>query len=543
MPRLTGNLRRNLRRPASAIGALRGSAAIQKLRRHAAPTALALAILASLAGTGSPLADAAEQTILGSLLTMRDPGTATGRSVNAAAVERDSGNTVVGSPLTGGGVLEILANGASPSGQTFTLPQGTNSAGKPYWTAVGTRGYQYRDPRGENGPVKSAQIQKTSSGSLVLRASVSAKNGDVDVAPPAPGSDGCVALTLSGGDRYSVKFGADGTVKNNGALSFSVRKPASEGVCAAAPTPTPSPVPTPTPDCAAGNFLDVSGAAGPSYNGLMPSLGASCGTSTVTVQSNGIPTYQFIALTPNGLQAKSYTFTFPRYPQVAANVTAVPLLGNVGVSVAGMPIFGVSEGPQPVSEAYGNPIAAAILDDCGSHSAQQGTFHNHALQVKCLTQSAVSKSQPWNDPDPSPDEPSPIVGYAFDGFPIYGPYECTDASCTSVRRMLSGWDDTGHEAGTEGCSSSAACSSGYCTEVMIDGAETTACVPKTCVWSNNAYVAKASTDYLDQCNGHTGPNGDYHYHTTSTFPYIISCYRGTPTNNGGNGTPPGPSCS
>jgi hypothetical protein len=274
----------------------------------------------------------------------------------------------------------------------------------------------------------------------------------------------------------------------------------------------------------------------------MPSLSASCGSSTVTVLSNGIPTYQYVALTPNGLQAKSYTFTFPRYPAIAASVTNVPLLGNVGVAVNGIPIYGVNEGPQPASDAYGDPIAANILDECGSHSAQQGTFHNHKMLVKCLTQAAVAVSQPWNDPDPSPSVPSPIIGYAFDGFPIYGPYECVDLACSSVQKMQSSWDNTGYQMGTVGCTSSMACSSGYCTDVSIAGAETTACVPKTCVWSNNDYSAKAGSQYLDQCNGHTGPNGDYHYHTTTTFPYILGCYRGTPTNNGGTGTPPGGSC-
>src|SRR5205085_11205530 len=99
----------------------------------------------------------------------------------------------------------------------------------------------------------------------------------------------------------------------------------------------------------------------------------------------------------------------------------------------------------------------------------------HELFVKCLAQSAVSESQPWNDPDPSPNARSPIIGYAFDGFPIYGPYECTDASCTAFQQMKSSWDSTGYQAGTEGCISSAACSSGYCTAVMIAGAQTTAC--------------------------------------------------------------------
>jgi hypothetical protein len=303
--------------------------------------------------------------------------------------------------------------------------------------------------------------------------------------------------------------------------------------------PAPS---TPPSDCAADNFLNVSGAAGPNVGGLSPSLSASCGTSTVTVQSNGIPTYLYVAMTPNGLQAKNYSFTFPRFPAQAASTTPIPLLGNVAVAVNGIPIYGVNEGAQPPTDAYGDPIAASILDECGSHSAQQGTFHHHKLLVKCLIQSAVSSSQPWNNADPSPTEPSPIIGYAFDGFPIYGPYECTDAGCTSVHEMLSGWDNTGYQMGTIGCASSAACSNGYCTEVMINGSQTTACVPKTCVWSNNDYTLKAGSQYLDQCNGHTGPNGDYHYHATSTFPYTLGCYRGTPTNNGGNGTPPGGSC-
>src|SRR5262249_7735148 len=156
----------------------------------------------------------------------------------------------------------------------------------------------------------------------------------------------------------------------------------------AAATATASATPTATAtqsgDCPAANFLDVSGAAGPSYNSLMPSLSASCNGSTVTVHSNGIPTYQYVALTPNGLQAKTSPFPFPQPPTAAASTPAVPLLGNVGVAVNGIPIYGVNEGPQPASDAYGDPIAAAILDECGSHSAQQGTFHNHELFVKCL---------------------------------------------------------------------------------------------------------------------------------------------------------------
>jgi hypothetical protein len=31
---------------------------------------------------------------------------------------------------------------------------------------------------------------------------------------------------------------------------------------------------------------------------------------------------------------------------------------------------------------------------------------------------------------------------------------------------------------------------------------------------------------LDECNGHRGADGLYHYHLTATFPYVMGCYRG-----------------
>lgn len=354
----------------------------------------------------------------------------------------------------------------------------------------------------------------------------------------AAGKLGTTIAKCSGGDLTSLTSCAT-SVSGEQTCVRSAAESMSDGLFL---TIYPEPSAPPAGDCAADNFLDVGGAAGPSSGNLKPSLSASCGSSTVTVQSNGIPTYLYVAMTPNGLQAKNYTFTFPRFPSAASKTTTIPLLGNVAVAVNGVPIFGVNEGPQPESDAYGDPIAASILDERGSHSAQQGTFHYHKMVVKCLLQGAVSKSQPWDDPDPSPNTASPIIAYAFDGFPIYGPNECTDASCTSVQELLSGWNSTGFQSGTQGCTSSAGCSTGYCTDVMVNGAQTSACVPKTCAWSNNKFSAKNGSQYLDQCNGHVGPNGDYHYHATSTFPYILGCYRGTPTNNGGNGTPPGGSC-
>jgi hypothetical protein len=280
--------------------------------------------------------------------------------------------------------------------------------------------------------------------------------------------------------------------------------------------------------CAADSFLDLSSAPGAGAGYAKPTLSASCTDTEVMVSSNSIPPYTFVQTTPNALVVNQLTYHFPRTPAVAASTTSVPLLNSIAVAVNGLPIFGPNEAALP--DPYGDPVANAILDECMGHTAY--VYHYHALVVKCLTQAGLV-AEPWLLDDPPTDQPSPIIGYAFDGFPIYGPYGCVDAACSQVVEFLSSWDNTGYES--VDCSSTAQCSANFtCALAMIDGTARNACVPKTYAWTNNAYHAKSGSQYLDQCNGHYGPDGGYHYHATSTFPYILGCYSGTPTTNTGH---------
>jgi hypothetical protein len=48
-------------------------------------------------------------------------------------------------------------------------------------------------------------------------------------------------------------------------------------------------------------------------------------------------------------------------------------------------------------------------------------------------------------------------------------------------------------------------------------------------------VEKTGDQYLDQCNGRVQPDGTYGYHATSSFPYILGCYVGTPASEVGGG--------
>jgi hypothetical protein len=162
-------------------------------------------------------------------------------------------------------------------------------------------------------------------------------------------------------------------------------------------------------------------------------------------------------------------------------------------------------------------------------------------------------------------QPSPVVGFALDGFPIYGSHGCLDTACTQIVEFKSSYQNTGYRAGTVGCGSTTDCGNpggGVCDGPMsnrfdpyqctmcaaanIEGEITTACVPTTDAWDHHSYVETPGDAWLDECNGRIGPDGSYGYHETATFPYILGCYKGTPTvagtggdSRGGGGGPPG----
>jgi hypothetical protein len=188
------------------------------------------------------LAHAADQTILGSTLTVRNKSTPDKRKIVGKAKERASGNTIVGDPTVSGGNLTVSAGGGTPTSQLFLLPQGVSGmTGRAFWSGTATQGFKYKDPKGENGAVKKVQIKRTSNGNFSIRAIVSGKLGPVNVLPPNPGTNGCLLLRLTGGDSYSVAFQAgDGVVINDGAALYKHKKVTLEGSCVTGSTTTSS---------------------------------------------------------------------------------------------------------------------------------------------------------------------------------------------------------------------------------------------------------------------------------------------------------------
>jgi hypothetical protein len=280
--------------------------------------------------------------------------------------------------------------------------------------------------------------------------------------------------------------------------------------------------------CPSDVFLDVSKAPGPGSNYPAPFLNVSCDDDYIIVETNGLPHYTFVPMTPNPLVAADHTYQIPLNPKVADVTSHIPFLGYVGVVINGTSVFGPNEGPQP--DSYGDPIANGIMDGCGGHTAFE--YHHHELKQKCFMDSGLVAT-PWTNADVDSSVPSPVLGFAADGFPIYGPYGCVDEACTEVIEFKSAWEvKPGADPKT------------YAWDPLDNSGAANAYPPN----EDGAYhyVGKESPEYLDKCNGRFGPDGKYRYHATADFPYLLGCYMGTPVGTGGGGTrgggnqPPGP---
>jgi hypothetical protein len=193
-------------------------------------TALPLLVLLAAAAPGV----AADQALQGTRLVVKNPdaGDPARRSLAFSARDAGGAHTLSGDPTappsSGGAVLSISLEGTMPSSQSFVLPQGTTSRGKPLWRALGAEGFRYDDPRGERGPVKSLRVRRAGSGRFTLSAKLHAKGGALELVPPDAGSGAFASLVLGGGDRYCVRF-TGGTLRDRGARAFEVRRPEGEG--------------------------------------------------------------------------------------------------------------------------------------------------------------------------------------------------------------------------------------------------------------------------------------------------------------------------
>jgi hypothetical protein len=238
-------------------------------------------------------------------------------------------------------------------------------------------------------------------------------------------------------------------------------------------------------------------------------------TSYVYVNASGIPSYSIgpWGADPNVPSNQNWLFKIPRTPTVPGVKTATGL-GPIGVWANGVAIFNAKD-----ANSYNNQntwhsnavvVEAGDFDSCYGHPQMTGAYHHHQ-NPRCLYVADARRH-------------SPIVGYAFDGFPIYGPYAYANADGTGgVARIRSSYrlraiTDRSSPA-PAGPAISAAFPLGYYVEDF-------------------EYVAGLGD--LDQYNGRFAvtpdyPGGIYAYYATvdesgnSAYPYAVGpSYNGAP---------------
>ena len=225
------------------------------------------------------------------------------------------------------------------------------------------------------------------------------------------------------------------------------------------------------------------------------------------IRANGIPdhaTGKFPGRgNPNTIAAQRYQFSVPVNPQRSAKTT--PL----GMSPFGVAVNGVAFDPGANEwwnedrstgwqyEALGGGRNLGI-DTEHAHVQPNGAYHYHGMPTALLTRLTGGKSQ------------MVLVGWAADGFPIYGPWIPTDANdvnsalkrATPSYRVKAGNRPDGPGGAHDG-------------KFGKD-------------WE---YVA--GTGDLDECNGRVGktpefPEGTYYYVLTDDYPFVSRMWRGTP---------------
>jgi len=234
--------------------------------------------------------------------------------------------------------------------------------------------------------------------------------------------------------------------------------------------------------CPTANFPDLSQSVGAGSGYAKPTISVTCSDTELKVSSNGMISFPFEQKTPNALNSQIWSWSIPLNPVKAKSITSIRnVLGTLGFTVSGLPIYGPTEGQMPAAQAYGDPVYNKILDTCGGHTGPGSEYHHHAITL--AQQCNLSKQK--------------ILGYALDGFPIYTTLGCLDVKCTKSSSMKSGFVKSGD--------------------------------PTSHTWDAYTYKKSTASDVLDACNGRTQPDGTYGYHATTGFPYIIGCFIGSAT--------------
>lgn len=275
----------------------------------------------------------------------------------------------------------------------------------------------------------------------------------------------------------------------------------------------------------------------------------------VYVSTNGIPAYPtgpFLDRNPTIASAQNAIFRIPLNPAKNTGTPTSTVGGNIGIFINGVALFDYRDGvawntatnslcggpgntacpggPMTTQSWTRDAVPAEMPGfDCSKAHPANGNYHHHQNPSAFkLDKKVVSTVCNLYDADGlyaiDTTRHSPLIGYAYDGFPIYGAYGYKNTDGTGgITRIKSGYSlrnitkRTVHADGTDvavGPDISSTYFLGYFRE-------------------DYEYIARSNApDYLDVHNGRfcitpEYPNGTYAYFCTvdanwnSAYPYVV----------------------
>lgn len=274
-------------------------------------------------------------------------------------------------------------------------------------------------------------------------------------------------------------------------------------------------------------------------------------TTHAYVSATGIPAYitgPFQDGNPSLATAQNKIFKIPLTPTQNTGTATATTPGNIGVFINGVALFDYRDGvawnntTQNICGGPGNancpggPGATQTWNrdaipaerpgfDCAKAHPAMGNYHHHqnpsAFNLDLVVTSTICDTYPADGLYViNTAQHSPLIGYAYDGFPIYGAYAYTNVNGTgAITRMKSGYQLKNQTTRTNG----PAVNQVVGTQTFFNG-----------YFREDYEFFSHPTDpsYLDASNGRfcitpEYPNGIYCYFATvdanhnSAYPYVV----------------------
>lgn len=271
-------------------------------------------------------------------------------------------------------------------------------------------------------------------------------------------------------------------------------------------------------------------------------------SSWVYVTTNGIPAYTtgpFLDGNPSVATDQNAIFKFPLAPAQNTGTPTATTMGNIGVFINGVALFDARDGvswKNSTNSLAGGPLGgtgdgvwnrdAIVAEragfDCSKGHPAMGNYHHHqnpsAFDLDLQVLSTICSLY---DADGlyaiDSTQHSPLIGFAYDGFPIYGAYGYKNADGTGgIVRIKSSYSLRNITTRT----------TLYTGTTVTAGPAVSTTYPLGYFQEDYGYTVPVSEDYLDIHNGRfcvtpEYPNGTYCYFATvdenwnSAYPYSV----------------------